>query len=658
MSATERGLHALEDLTFRAAPLFDRSETATSQSEAGVTRRWTRWAEVIGGSELLRRRLEYSGGARSIAALLDGAGVLKASAEWTETFSWAVVAAPTVTQPEGTRPELPFVEAFDSVMGAVRLYLLAAHTESIGVLAAGAVADLETGLLRRLTYLANEVLGEAFYKRRFERVPVSAFAEPYAAGPETTEVYRDFVDDLREGGLAWMLEKYPVLARLLCQEIEQWVHQVGCLCRRLVADQHELACWLGNATPAELGWVVAVQPDCSDRHHRGATTMVLTLVGGTHLVYKPRGCAGEQLWARAVGWWNDLGLGSHLTIQNVLDRRDYHWAKWIPAKSVSTAAEVSAFYERIGTILVLLHALCGTDIHFENLIANGANPVLVDLEMLLNPGPNGYGKVERTGLLPQWQAGPNGSRYDLSGLGADESQDRGLTGHTWKRLHTDQIHRVAAKPAPPTMDHRVCLDGAYPDVGQFLDPFSTSFRTAYRCIIEGRESFCRAVTPDMGADCPELRVLLRDTATYANLQATLTRREYLADGLDRTIQIDWLARPLAWKGSGSEARYWIYEAERRAMEQGDIPHFSTTEWRAIPHINEEPGLDRMGASRNGETAVRQVAVWSERTLRKDLNSALAAIEDRFPGSLDRLAHQNGGRGQPGHGTKRANLDPA
>lgn len=622
-------LQALADLTFRAAPLWDRTQMGDTSAGAGMAKRWRRWAKVIGGETLLRRRLGLSGDARSIQTLLGGGGTLTASPEWAETFRWAFLEASTVDEPGRPRPPLPFVEVFDFVLGAVRLHVHATHAESIAVLTAEALADLETALLRRLTYLANEVLGEAFYRRRFERVPVSAFAELYAAGPKTTQVYQDFVDDFRQGELTWIMFECPVLARVLCQEIEQWVQQVGCLCRRLFADRREISLWLGVTTSVEPGWVVGVEPECSDRHHRGASTVIVTLLDGTKVVYKPRGCAGEQVWARAVTWWNDLGLGLPLATQSVLDRQDYHWAKWLSAEGVSTAAEVSEFYECMGTTLVLLHALCGTDIHFENLIANGVNPVLVDLEMLLNPGPTGYGSVDRTGLLPQWQTGPDGSRYDLSALGADSSQDRGVTGHRWEQLHTDQIHRVAAKPPPPTMNHRVCLNGEFPHVGESLRTFATGFRTAYIAVIEDRETFCQAVSQDMEANAPKLRVLLRDTATYANLQASLTRRRYLTDGLDRSIQLDWLARPLAWKGPVSEARRWIYEVERRCLERGDIPHFSTTEWGAIPHITEEPDLDRLGSLRNRGTVVRQVTRWSERTLQGDLDTALTAIDDRF-----------------------------
>ncbi|NEE32664.1 DUF4135 domain-containing protein, partial [Streptomyces sp. SID7982] len=85
------------------------------------------------------------------------------------------------------------------------------------------------------------------------------------------------------------------------------------------------------------------------------------------------------------------------------------------------------FYRRQGALLALLHALDGTDLHHENLIACGPHPVLVDVETLFHPplGPARsadpaaralHDSVHRVGLLPQLLVGDT-TALDMSAIG-------------------------------------------------------------------------------------------------------------------------------------------------------------------------------------------------------------------------------------------------
>src|SRR5207247_8717689 len=97
-------------------------------------------------------------------------------------------------------------------------------------------------------------------------------------------------------------------------------------------------------------------------------------------------------------------------------------SEFTPAGRCTSVEQVSRFYERQGGYLALLYALEATDFHFENLIASGEHPVLVDLEALFHPRTGGSDPGEpileleshalehsvlRVGLLPQrvWTSG-------------------------------------------------------------------------------------------------------------------------------------------------------------------------------------------------------------------------------------------------------------
>ncbi|MFD1051544.1 DUF4135 domain-containing protein, partial [Kibdelosporangium lantanae] len=68
----------------------------------------------------------------------------------------------------------------------------------------------------------------------------------------------------------------------------------------------------------------------------------------------------------------------------VLLRDDYGWSGFVEHRDCADAAGANAFYWRTGALLALLYTFCATDVHLENLIAQGEYPVLIDLESLFH----------------------------------------------------------------------------------------------------------------------------------------------------------------------------------------------------------------------------------------------------------------------------------
>src|SRR6185436_1354471 len=69
----------------------------------------------------------------------------------------------------------------------------------------------------------------------------------------------------------------------------------------------------------------------------------------------------------------------------ILDRGGYGWVEFVTPAGCDTLAAVRRFYGRQGGQLALLYALAATDFHFENLMAAGEQPMLLDLEALMQP---------------------------------------------------------------------------------------------------------------------------------------------------------------------------------------------------------------------------------------------------------------------------------
>jgi lantibiotic modifying enzyme len=274
-------------------------------------------------------------------------------------------------------------------------------------------------------------------------------------------------------------------------------------------------------------------------------------------------------------------------------------------------------------------------------ISSGAasTPVVLDLETLLNENVPALARVLglatddarlddqpsvlSTGFLPQWQTTPDGRRLDMSALGADETQDPCIRVITWTAINTDQMTCSEEPSAPISITHRAQLAGALTSVADHLQAFLKGFKEMYWCLLVNREALLANEAMLNGFDRLELRVLLRDSETYARLHLHLLHPEFLKDGIDRSIELEWLARPLSGTTRPQQGRIRLYEAERTAMESLDIPHFSMSAWCEMGHTADDPDLWLLGAERDSRVLRRRLASLSP----ADCSRQLAAIED-------------------------------
>src|SRR5262249_12442012 len=153
----------------------------------------------------------------------------------------------------------------------------------------------------------------------------------------------------------------------------------------------------------------------------------------------------------------------------VLDRRRYGWAEFVQAGPCGSREQVQRFYRRQGAYLALLYVLAATDFHYENVIAAGEHPVLVDLEALfhrraLGPRPDPVRRGLQHGvlairLLPQlyFIEGADGP-IDFSGLGASAGQPSPYGVPVWEEKNTDEMRWTRRPGTLPAGHNRPTLE--------------------------------------------------------------------------------------------------------------------------------------------------------------------------------------------------------
>src|SRR5262249_48799495 len=139
-------------------------------------------------------------------------------------------------------------------------------------------------------------------------------------------------------------------------------------------------------SPAEdPGVLVQLHAGVGDKHRGGQCVLISQFSSGLRVVHKPKALAVDVHVQELLRWLNARGDHPPFRILTVLDRGSYGWVEYVAARDCTSPEEVGRFYERQGGYLALLYALEATDFHYENLIAAGEHPVLIDLESLFHP---------------------------------------------------------------------------------------------------------------------------------------------------------------------------------------------------------------------------------------------------------------------------------
>ncbi|MFJ5229466.1 type 2 lanthipeptide synthetase LanM family protein [Kitasatospora sp. NPDC088391] len=395
-----------------------------------------------------------------------------------------------------------------------------------------------------------------------------------------------FADFLRQAGtrgrLTALCAEYPVLARLLADTARDTVAAWAELAERFTADRDALVREvLGGTDPGPLARVAV---GAGDRHGRGRTVAVLHFADGRRAVYKPRPLAVHRHYNDLLRLLTGLVPNAELATLAVLDRGGHGWVEFAEAAPCADRRGVDRFYRRLGLQLALLHVLGGTDVHYENLVARGDQPVLVDVETLFHPdqgqpAPLGgdpaqrvlAGSVHRIALLPFPMLGEHGVA-DLSGLGGDDGAPLPVAVPGWDGAGTDRMRLVPERGRLRGAANRPRLGGADADPARHAEPLVAGFRAGYRALAAAAPRIAAPGGPLDRFAADTVRVVARPTRRYGALLEEATHPDALRDALDRDLLFTAL-----WRESADDpARRPLVRDELDALRRGDVPLFTTT----------------------------------------------------------------------------------
>jgi lantibiotic modifying enzyme len=205
---------------------------------------------------------------------------------------------------------------------------------------------------------------------------------------------------MRETGLRQLFVKSPVLLRLIAVITRQWIETTRELVVRLHKDLLNIQLHILHQSTSKI-LVTRVDGELSDRHNSGRSVKLVYFSDGSRVLYKPRDVRLDSAWTRLINQLNNTGAPIPLRTAHVLVMDGYGWNEFIEHVDCRDQEEFDIFFQRAGAWLCLFHIFAGSDMHEQNIIANGSHPVPVDLEVLLQSLPSNKDIVD---TLPDIQA--------------------------------------------------------------------------------------------------------------------------------------------------------------------------------------------------------------------------------------------------------------
>ena len=400
-------------------------------------------------------------------------------------------------------------------------------------------------------------------------------------GATARERFAEFIARLADPRAALgLFTEYPVLARQLSIVVANWEWQSRTLLARYVADRPDL-----DAVFGESGPLTGISFGLGDPHRGGATVALLNVGPDQALVYKPRPIDVDQHFQDLLGWLNPR-LAEPLRTLRCLPCGEYGWAEYVRARPCAEPADLHRFYRRCGTLIALMYLLEGTDCHGENLIAAGDQPMLVDLETLLQPrlaardderltgaerdcAEDGLRSVLRSGMLPVriWREADDQSGVDVSALGWAAGQELPRDVPTLRADGTDELHVGYAPGVLRGTRNLPIADGETNPVARFLADVDAGFTETYD-LLRAHRAEVRPLLLAFAHD--QTRFLRRPTKDYASLLNAGFHPDLLRDALDRDRHLDQLWRLIAV----DETALPFEPHERAALWNNDVPMFS------------------------------------------------------------------------------------
>lgn len=508
--------------------------------------------------------------------------------KWFEDAKWIYTALLRESSPQedfasSTGKSFPFETLFFTVVAIAEANVTDQTTPSaLALFSHEARRDLRNGLLKLLTELYAPLLYSKLVAILKQDRPDGKL--PPAADSVGSDRFDQLMRDLRASEFAEIFTEKPVLLRLTATVVRQWIDTTAELINRLHSDISSIRAVITHSPPQVL--VHAIGGDLSDPHNFGHSVQIVTFDDQTKLVYKPKDLRLDVAWHDLIAGFNASAPPLELKPVRAIACHEYGWTEFIEHTSCASAQDIELFYRRSGAWLAVFHLLASSDMHYENILAHGAHPVPIDLEMILQASlpeaeqetPETAALIEANrgvmdsvlmvGMLPSYAKSPNNKIFDAGGLNAVKgSAPIGV----WKNINSDAMRWMQIPNDSADLSNIPHINGQYAQLGDYLPAFIEGFEQYSHFLLEQRD--VRGVENLLKPfDKLPVRKVIRNTRFYYMLLQRLKDHRSMTDGVTWSAQAEFLSRLADWDAK-HDLLWPLQKAERIALVNLNVPHF-------------------------------------------------------------------------------------
>lgn len=386
-----------------------------------------------------------------------------------------------------------------------------------------------------------------------------------ATPEERFEAFFDSFDRLA------FFEQYPVLDRLLHTTLQNASNYLTEICRNYAADWQQLF-----PKSAKMPKIVTLKADFMDVYTDGRCVLILKFDNNITWVYKPRDGGVDAAFQDFLAWFNAYQVHLPFRLLTIISHNTYSWNEFVQQSDVFSPEEIEVAFQKIGSLLCFFYLFDATDLHQSNGILSGSNPMMIDLETLLQPRlywDDKYRSLRRTHFLPNKE---NPVLPDAEDLDYLEKKGLDPTGKVWTEQKcfcwdnqgqdTMQILRRRVLVEKPKKGLIVAEKRVNP--ADFAPIIIKSFRKTYRFIEANKAAFLTAVTTCFTGH--KLRVITRGTKKYDALIEEMGHPAVLSS----IEQQEQLLSALDYESDNSVFSQIIAAEEKKHLRQMVAPSFT------------------------------------------------------------------------------------
>ena len=371
-----------------------------------------------------------------------------------------------------------------------------------------------------------------------------------------------------------MFQEYPAWEEALLQVTEYFIRNIKEIIQHSYADRKSLNAEFFSTEVFDK--IRRITGSGSDTHCENRIVYCVELDNGKRMYHKSRVNTGVRFFnALYTKICTSYGFASYTN--PVYMGNDYVWEKEAVYAECENEQQVHDYFVRLGMILSICHVCHGGDMHYENMIASGEFPMIIDFETLVQFPPEQVISGEKTanhivgesvlpiGILPFYGSRSQNFNADFSGLCGGGKQVMDIRIPVIENPGKSTMCISYRNGETGEKSNRVRLNGAYVQPENYADALYAGYETGYRYILEHKEEIL-GLTSLM--ESAHFRQLLRNTQEYHMILDLSYHPEFMRElGKREAFLMEALNTPLF------EKRQAILKQEIEDMLKGDVPYF-------------------------------------------------------------------------------------